>query len=349
MFDAVSQPDEAARSRVFAKVNASPRGVSFGRLGAVGAWAAGCQNTDVPQPFTRVRTLVIAGDHGIAHRGLSAFEPEASLVQAAEIQSGGAPVHTLARAAGAAVRLVDVSLDHDAWGDERVSRSTGAIDVEDAMSPEQFDRALQIGKRLADQEIDAGADLIIPADLGVGNTTVAAAVFGALTRTEPVVAVGRGSGIDDNAWKTKVTVVRDAMFRVRGQRDDVRAVLTKLSAPCFVVLVGIIAQAAVRRTPLLIDGAYVAVAAYVAERLAPGTKDWLQAGQLSPEPCHLVSLQALDLTPLIALDMSTGQGAGALSALPLLNAGAQLVGEELESHAAPEAEQTGETGEPAQQ
>ncbi|WP_018297116.1 nicotinate-nucleotide--dimethylbenzimidazole phosphoribosyltransferase [Corynebacterium lubricantis] len=331
MFPAVNPPDQAIYSQVVASINTTPRGRSFGRLTDVGAWAASCQGTHVPRSFEQTRTLVIAGDHGIAQRGVSALDADASVQQALEIQSGGGPVHTLARTTGSSVRLIDVSLDHEAWGDERVSRSTGAIDVEDAMTPEQFQRALEIGKHLADQEIDAGTDLIIPADLGVGNTTIAAAVFGALTRTEPVVAVGPGSGIDDEGWKRKVAVVRDAMFRVRTQRDDVEAVLTKISAPCFVVLVGLIAQSAVRRTPLLIDGAYVTVAAYVAERLAPGTKDWLQAGQLSPEPCHLVCLQALGLTPLIALEMTTGQGAGSLAALPLLNAGAQLVGEEMEA------------------
>ncbi|MHA2789392.1 nicotinate-nucleotide--dimethylbenzimidazole phosphoribosyltransferase [Corynebacterium sp. S7] len=330
MFPAVTPPDQAIYSRVGAAIDSTPRGRSYGRLTGVGAWVASCQGTMQPHAFGQIRTLVVAGDHGIAQRGVSAFQPEDSVKQAMEIQSGAGPVNTMARAAGSSVRLVDVSLDHEAWGDERVSRSTGAIDVEDAMTQEQFERALEIGKHLADQEIDAGADLIIPADLGVGNTTVAAAVFGALTRTEPVVAVGPGSGISDEGWKRKVSIVRDAMFRVRTQRDDVEAVLTKISAPCFVVLVGVIAQSAVRRTPMLIDGAYVAVAAYVAERLAPGTKDWLQAGQLSPEPCHLVCLQALGLTPLIALEMTTGQGAGSLAALPLLNAGAELIGEELE-------------------
>ncbi|STC68464.1 nicotinate-nucleotide--dimethylbenzimidazole phosphoribosyltransferase [Corynebacterium pilosum] len=332
MFDAVTSPNEAIRSQVSAAVASTPRGASFGRLRDAAAWIAACQGNDSPSPFEQARTIVVAGDHGIAARGISAYPQEASVAQAEEIQAGGGPVHTMARAAGAAVRLVDVSLDRDAWGEERVARSSGAIDVEDAMTSEQFQRAIEIGQRLADQEIDAGADVIIPADLGVGNTTVAAAVFGALTRTEPVVAVGPGSGINDEAWKTKVAVIRDAMFRVRTFRDDLPAVLTAISAPCFVTLVGLIAQAAVRRTPVLIDGAYPAVAAYVAERMAPGTKDWLIAGQLSPEPCHLISLQALDLTPLIALDMSTGQGAGALAALPLLNSAAQLISDELGVH-----------------
>ncbi|WP_257158565.1 nicotinate-nucleotide--dimethylbenzimidazole phosphoribosyltransferase [Corynebacterium cystitidis] len=330
VFNAVTSPNESIRSTVAVAVASTPRGESFGRLGDAGAWIAACQGNESPVPFEQARTIVIAGDHGIAARGVSAFPVEASVAQAEEIQAGGGPVHTLARAAGAAVRLVDVSLDRDSWGEERVSRSTGAIDVEDAMSAEQFDRAINIGKRLADQEIDAGADLIVPADLGVGNTTIAAAVIGALTRTEPVLAVGPGSGINDEAWKTKVSIIRDAMFRVRHLRDDVPAVLTAISAPCFVALGALIAQSAVRRTPVLIDGAYPAAAAYVAERLAPGTKDWLAAGQLSPEPCHLISLQALDLTPLIALDMSTGQGAGALAALPLLNSAAQLVGDEID-------------------
>ncbi|WIM67003.1 nicotinate-nucleotide--dimethylbenzimidazole phosphoribosyltransferase [Corynebacterium breve] len=331
MFDTISVPDQALRSRVTTTVMGTPRGRSFGRLIDTAAWIAACQGNEAPRPFSQARTLVVAGDHGIATRGVSVFSPTDSVTQAEEILAGGGPIQTWARMAGSTVRLIDVSLDHEAWGGERVSRSCGAIDVEDAMTPEQLQRAILIGKGLIDAEVDGGADIIIPADLGVGNTTVAAAVFGALTRTEPVVAVGRGSGIDDEAWKTKVAVVRDAMFRVRDVRDDVYQVLTKISSPCFVVLTSMIAQAAVRRTPVIIDGAFPAVAAYAAERLAPGTKEWLIAGQLTPEPCHLVSLQALDLTPLLALDMYTGQGTGAVAALPLINTAAQLIADEMEA------------------
>nr|WP_284523313.1 nicotinate-nucleotide--dimethylbenzimidazole phosphoribosyltransferase [Corynebacterium aquatimens] len=219
--------------------------------------------------------------------------------------------------------------------DDYLHTPTGAIDVEPAMSLEACLAALELGKTIADQEIDAGTDLIVPGDVGVGNTTVAAALYGVCTRTEPAQAIGRGSGISDEVWKTKVAAVRDAMFRARGFRDDLERVMAEISGPDFACLVGLIAQSAARRTPVLIDGAYPAVAAYVAERLAPGTKRWLIAGQLSPEPAHLTCVQALGLTPVLALDMVTGQAAGALAALPTMNLAAELVGDLLDG-AAPE-------------
>ncbi|WP_165164164.1 nicotinate-nucleotide--dimethylbenzimidazole phosphoribosyltransferase [Corynebacterium qintianiae] len=319
MFAAVDLPDEAAGARAREALGSSVRGRSLGRLREIAAWVASCQGTETPSPFARARAIVVAGNHAVAERGVSAFKPEATAVQVEELRAGGGPAHLVARLANCTLRLVDDFAD----------APHGAIDVEDAMAAEVFDRAVALGIEVADQEVDAGTDLIIPGDLGVGNTTVAAAVFGTLTYSEPVVAVGRGSGINDEVWKVKVAAVRDAMFRARGFRDNVPQVLRSVSAPDFVTLVALIAQAAVRRTPVLVDGAYVAVAAYVAEKLAPGTKRWLIAGQLSPEPCHAVCVQALDLTPVLALDMSTGQAAGAMLALPVINAAAELAGEEL--------------------
>jgi len=318
-FSPVDTPDVSAASRVAALLAGSARGRSFGRLAELGAWVAGCQGAEVPHPFARARALIVAGNHGVAARGISAHSLESTGVQAQEIAAGGGPVNVAARAANCTVRLVD----------DWLTEPSGAIDVEDAMSPAAFGTALESGKRLADQEVDAGTDLIVPGDIGVGNTAVASAVFGVLTRTEPVVAVGRGSGISDEVWKVKTAAVRDAMFRVRDYREDVPRVLTSLSAPDFVALVGLIAQSAVRRTPVLVDGPYATVAAYVAERLAPGTRDWLAAAQLGAEPCQAVCLNALGLTPLMALDMATGQGAGALLALPVLNAAAEMVGDEI--------------------
>lgn len=316
-FPAVNAPSENAAREVLARTDASVAGRSLGRLATIGTWVAGVQSTAEPAPFARARAIVVAGHHGVAERGVSAWTTNAAIEQAAAISTGAGPVHAAARMAGASVRLVS----------DFLASPTGPIDREPAMSPEACDDAVAFGAALADGEIDAGTDLIIPGDLGVANTTIAAAVFGTLTRTEPVRAVGRGSGINDEVWKVKTEAVRDAMFRVRGFRDDIPRVLAEISGPDFACLVGLIAQSAARRTPILVDGAYPTLAAYVAERVAPGTKRWLIAGQLTPEPAHIACVQALDLTPVLALDMVTGQAAGALAALPSINLAAELVTE----------------------
>ena len=273
----------------------------------------------MPKPFSRARAIIVAGNHGIAERGLSAWTADAGAAQANELRAGGGPGQSAARVAGASIRLIGDYLD----------APTGAIDVESAVSSEVWEAALAAGAEVADNEIDAGADLIVAGDIGVGNTTVAAAVYGTLTRTEPVKAIGRGSGINDKVWKIKSAAVRDAMFRVRNFRDDTPRVCAELTGPDFAFLVGLIAQSAARRTPVLVGEVYPTMAAYVAERLAPGTKEWLIAGQATSEPAHTGCLEALNLKPVMALDMKTGQGAGALAALPQLNLAAELAGEVL--------------------
>lgn len=314
-FPPVAAPNEALQREVVEALETSVAGRSLGRLGSIGAWAAGVQDSPQPQPFSRARAVVVAGNHGVAAHGVSAWTADAAAQQVAEIEAGGGAINAAARLAGAGVRLVTDYLDSP----------TGSIDTEAAMTAEACALAFEAGIAVADQEIDAGTDLIVPGDIGVGNTTVAAAVYGVFTRTEPVAAIGRGSGINDEVWKRKVEAIRDAMFRVRTFRDDEVRVIAEIGSPDFAFLVGLIGQSAARRTPLLIDGAFTSTAALTAERMAPGTRQWLIAGQLTPEPCHVGSVQALGLTPVLALDVTAGQGAGALAALPTINLAAELV------------------------
>lgn len=318
-FPPVEAPAQSHRHAVADALAESASGLALGRLGSLAAWIAAVQGTDVPKPFSRARAIIVAGNHGIAERGLSAWTADAGAAQANELRAGGGPGQSAARVAGASVRLIGDYLD----------APTGAIDVESAVSSEVWEAALAAGAEVADNEIDAGADLIVAGDIGVGNTTVAAAVYGTLTRTEPVKAIGRGSGISDKVWKIKSAAVRDAMFRVRNFRDDTPRVCAELTGPDFAFLVGLIAQSAARRTPVLVGEVYPTMAAYVAERLAPGTKEWLIAGQATSEPAHAGCLEALNLKPVMALDMKTGQCAGALAALPQLNLAAELAGEVL--------------------
>ncbi|MDU0478099.1 nicotinate-nucleotide--dimethylbenzimidazole phosphoribosyltransferase [Staphylococcus chromogenes] len=298
---------------------------SLGKLEEIGVWLCACQGVVPPRPISRARVVVFAGDHGVANNGVSAYPREVSLQMAANIRAGGAGINALAESAGATVRVADISLDHDAWGDERVSRSCGSIDVEDAMSEEDVIRALNIGKMIADQEVDSGADLLIAGDLGIGNTTPAAVLTGLATRNEPVAVVGRGTGIDDEAWKRKVTAVRDAMFRARNYRDDPVKVLQTVSSPDLTAMAGFLAQAAVRRTPVILDGAVVTSAALWATRLAPGARYWWLAGHQSVEPAHAQALELLELEPLLQYHMRLGEGSGAATALPLIRAAADVM------------------------
>lgn len=319
LFARVEFPDQRilAEAKDYHRTLAKPAG-SLSRLEDVGCFIASCQGQVPPKRLDRARVVVFAGDHGIATKGVSPYPSSVSLQQAENMANGGAGINVIARASGAEVRVVDVSLDHDAWGDERVSRSCGSIDFEDAMTEEQVLRAFEIGKRIADQEVDSGADILIPGDLGIGNTTPASALVGIFTLAEPVVVVGRGSGIDDEGWKRKVSAIRDAMFRVRDLRQDPIAIAQRISSPDLAAMAAFIAQAAVRRTPVLLDGAVVTSAALLANKLAPGARRWFMAGHRSTEPAHSIALDALGLSPLLEFGMWLGEGSGGAAALPLV-------------------------------
>jgi len=173
---------------------------------------------------------------------------------------------------------------------------------------------------IAGATVDAGADLLVAGDMGIGNTTAAAVVVAALTNAEPVAVVGFGTGIDDAGWARKTAAVRDALFRTCQVLPDPVALLRCGAGADLAAIAGFCAQAAVRRTPLLLDGMAVTAAALVAERMAPGARLWWQAGHRSTEPGHALALTALDLDPILDLRMRLGEGTGAAAALPVLRA-----------------------------
>nr|WP_167473775.1 nicotinate-nucleotide--dimethylbenzimidazole phosphoribosyltransferase [Nocardia arthritidis] len=323
-FGPVAPPD--AQVRVAAEQRqgqlTKPDG-SLGRLEVLGNWVAACQGVCPPKQFARARVVVFAGDHGVARQGVSAYPSEVTAQMVANFLGGGAAVNTLAAVAGATVRVADISVDADT--DPRVSahkvrRSSGSIDREDALRADEVDAAIAAGRAIADEEIDAGADLLIAGDMGIGNTTPATVLIATRTGTEPVAAVGRGTGIDDAGWIRKVAAIRDAMRRARPVAKDPVELLRVAAGADFAAMAGFLAQAATRRTPVILDGVVVAAAAVLAADLAPGAQAWWLAGHRSTEPAHALALKHLDLEPLIDLGMRLGEGSGALTALPILRA-----------------------------
>ncbi|MGB3484810.1 MAG: nicotinate-nucleotide--dimethylbenzimidazole phosphoribosyltransferase, partial [Mycobacterium sp.] len=231
LFAAVVAPDADAAAAATARQDmlTKPPG-SLGRLEALSVWVAGCQGSCPPRQFERARVVVFAGDHGVARTGVSAFPPEVTAQMVANIDAGGAAVNVLAEVAGAAVRVVDIAVDVEAEDGfsgpitaHKVRRSSGNIAVEDALTEDQTVAAVRAGARIADDEVDAGADLLIAGDMGIGNTTAATVLIAALTNTEPVAAVGRGTGIDDAGWARKTAAVRDALYRAHRDRFDALA------------------------------------------------------------------------------------------------------------------------------
>ncbi len=333
-FPPIAAPDEQAHRQAVARNDRllKPPG-SLGRLEELGVWLAACQGVCPPRPLARPRVVVFAGDHGVAHLGVSAYPPEVTAQTLAAFLAGTGAVNAVAAAVGASVRVLDLAVDSDpaglppAVGRYRVRRGSGRIDVTDALSAAEVDAALDAGRAVADEEVDTGADLLVAGDMGIGNTTPAAVLVAALTGAEPVAVVGRGSGIDDATWMRKTAAIRDALYRTRGVRDDPVALLRVAGGADVAAIAAFLAQAAARRTPVVLDGVVVGAAALLAERLAPGAAGWWVAGHRSLEPAHGLALGELGLTPLLELDMRLGEGVGGLAALPLLQIAARVLAE----------------------
>ena len=289
---------------------AAPANEEFGRLGDIAAWLAAAQGAEHAAPVTRARAIVFAGAHGIAQpstdsaAAIGPYDEE-------DVARWKDNLTTAAQRAKVGLDFVDCS-------------PSAAIDSSPAMSPEDLEHHVTLGMQAADREVDSGADLLITSDVGIGSETVAAAVLGRITHTEPVAILGTrtGGGVTDDMWKARVAVVRDAMFRARNLEGW--EVVQTIGSPSLAALIGFIAQATARRTPVLIDGPLAAIAAVLAERSAPGVKGWLRAGSSSPEPAYALALKELGLTPLLGLDLRAGHPLGALAALPLVRLAAEL-------------------------
>lgn len=334
--DGIDYPDsDSAHAAKVRQAELTKPAGSLGLLEELSIWASSVQGRCPPHSFERTRVVVFAGDHGIAAAGVSAYPAEVTAQMVGNILAGGAAVSVLAAAADAGVRLVDMSVDADTSQEVsrydisryKVGRSTGRIDTEDALTANEAERAIEAGIRVADEEIDAGVELLIAGDLGIGNTTPASVLVSVLTDTEPIKVVGRGTGIDDAGWIRKCAAIRDARRRAWPHRDDLSRLLAIAGGADLAAMTGFLLQAANRRTPVLLDGLVVSAAALTAQLGNPRVVRWFQAAHLSAEPAHDLALRRLGLTPMLDLGMRLGEGTGALVALPILRAATRTLAE----------------------
>ena len=337
--ESIEPPDVAARAAARDRQHhlAKPTG-ALGRLEEVSVWLAGVAGRCPPPPLERAGLAIFAGDHGVARTArTSAYPPEVTAQMVAAFVAGGAAATVLAGHQGVSVRVVDVSVDIDWAGSgldvpavvwaRRVRRGSGSIDREDALSVDEAVAALRLGADLADELVDAGAQLVVAGDMGIGNTTPAAALVGVLADLGPVEVVGRGTGIDDLTWMRKTAAVRDAMRRGRAVRNDPVRLLATCGGADFAAITGFLLQAAARRTPALLDGVVACACALVAQAIAPTAAQWWLAGHRSTEPAAVAALDRLGLEPLVDLGMRLGEGTGALVALPIVRAAGDLLRE----------------------
>lgn len=325
----VDPPDVQAAAAAADRLEglATPPG-ALGRLGDLGVWLAGCQGEVPPRAVDDVRLVIFAGDHGVAAHGVSAFPPSVTPLMVQTFVAGRAGVSALAAAHGVAVRVLDLGVDCDPADlpeevtERRVRRGSGAIHLEDALTPAELREALDVGAAAA---AEGDPDLLISGDMGIGNTTPAAALVAASLGLAASDVTGIGTGIADDVRRHKQAVVQQALDRTRGRHDDPLELLAALGSADLAASSAFIATAARRGVPVLLDGLMAVACALVAERLAPGTAAWCRAGHRSPEPAQALALAALGLEPLLDLGMRLGEGSGAVAAVPLVRSAAAVL------------------------
>lgn len=322
---AVRAPSNAAyaAARELSDGQAKPLG-ALGDLEELGAWLASVQGECPPRPLDDVRVVVFAGDHGVAASGVSAYPTEITVAMVRGIVAGQAGVTALAAANNVAVSLHDIAVDANfddlpQIGRFKVRRGSEPIQLADALSVAEVEQALAAGDRIAAEAITDGAQLLIAGDLGIGNTTIAAALIAASLGVPAAAVTGRGTGVDATVLDHKIALVDAALTRAGADRlaDPVQR-LAAVGSADFAAAVGFMIGSARRGVPVLLDGVIAAAEALVAEDLAPGTKAWLRAGHRSTEPGQVLALDRLGLKPLVDFSMRLGEGSGAVLAVPML-------------------------------
>ncbi|MEL6268421.1 MAG: nicotinate-nucleotide--dimethylbenzimidazole phosphoribosyltransferase [Chloroflexota bacterium] len=322
-------PDSAAQQAAMERhARLAKPGNALGQLEVLSVRLAGMTGNLNWRPQAPA-VVICAGDHGIVQQNVSTIARGATKQLLLNILNGGAAINALARSYNAAVTVVDVGVagiipTHSHLVSEKINYGTADFTEGLAMSPGQVDKAIQLGMRVANAQIDAGADILFAGELGTGNTTSAAAITAAITGASVERVTGRGAGINSDQLQRKINVIETALAKHAPVDEDM---LAKLGGFDIAALVGMMMAGAARRIPVVLDGYPSAAAALLAARMEPAVVHYLVAGQRSVEMGHGIALQTLGLTPVLALSMRAGEGAGALLALPLIDAAMMLLQE----------------------
>ena len=307
------EPDVAAAAAVRnrAREVLRPAG-ALARLDDVAAWLAGWQRT--PSPAVRKPAAVIfVADHGVASEGVSAYPAEVTAAMLRALQEGAATAAAMARQIDASLRTVDVG----------VGRPSANLVRHPALSKERFAKCVEVGRRVI-EELDA--DLLVLGEMGIANTTPAAAVCTALYGGPAEAWTGRGTGVDDATYVTKVAAVEAARRRIEDISDPLE-ILRQVGGPELVAIAGAALEARRRSLPVLLDGFVVTASVAPLEAVRPGALDHCLAGHCSSESGHRLLLDKLGKPPLLDLGLRLGEASGALAAVPLVRLAAACVTE----------------------
>ncbi|KMY66564.1 nicotinate-nucleotide--dimethylbenzimidazole phosphoribosyltransferase [Desulfocarbo indianensis] len=280
----------------------------------------------------RPAAAVFAADHGVALAGSSLYPREVTAQMVYNFLNGGAGINVLCRQVGATVQVVDVGVDHDfpempGLIQAKVARGSANLLEEPAMTREQTLEAMAAGAKVAGDLIKAGHDLLIPGEMGIGNTTPSAALAAAFLGLPAREVTGRGTGLDDEGLARKIGMVERALQKHQPDMSDPLGVLAALGGLEIAAIAGYALAAAANRVPVLMDGLISAAGCLCATRICPGVKAWLIAGHASVEAGQKAILADLGARPLVDLELRLGEGSGAALAVNIIQAAVAIYNE----------------------
>ncbi len=308
---------------------------SLGLLEAIGNKIGAIQGTDRPV-LGKGAVVVCCGDHGVLAEGVSNFPPSITRMQAQNFLDHGAGINQIAKASDAEVWVVDAGIDGEALPEhprlvgKGVRKGAGNIAREPAMTRDEVEAALELGREAARRAVANGATMLAAGDMGIGNTTPAATLTCAYLGLDPEIVTGRGSGLDDASLARKRETVTRSVARARLalgdlQQADPVEVLRHLGSCEIAAIAGVYLEGAALGVPVVADGFPVTSGVLAAARIEPAMKDYLFGSHQSAEPGHAWQLKDLGIEPVFRIGMRLGEGTGAVLAFPVLRAAAQVL------------------------
>lgn len=326
----VTPTEPAAEVRAWERLDSltkPPR--SLGRLETLAAQIACVQGTDHPRVDKKM-ILLMAGDHGVVEEGVSPFPQDVTWQMVANFTAGGAAINQMAQSARADVTVFDVGVARDIsdFRDVRhvnVSHGTENMATGPAMTREQCAQAVLVGVEAVREAAELGYTLIGTGEMGIGNTTAAAALTAAFTGAAPEDIVGRGTGLDDAGVLHKASVVRRALAINRVGDLDPLGVLAAVGGLEIAALAGVIIGGAEEGVAVVSDGFISGAATLAALELCPMAREYVLPSHLSVEPGHRVLLDFIGLSPVLELDMRLGEGTGAALAMGIIDSACSMM------------------------
>jgi nicotinate-nucleotide--dimethylbenzimidazole phosphoribosyltransferase len=328
---AIEAPDTEAVRSVATRLDSltKPRG-SLGYLEEIVRRYAAIRHD--PSPIGGRGTIaVFVADHGVAKAGVSAYPKAVTVEMLRNIGAGGAAISVLARRFGYELLVTDVGVGTDTSATpftgvryRRVAPGTRNFLESPAMTNAQTRQALEVGIETAQEAAAGGATLLGIGEMGIANSTPAAAILAAVTGIEPARIAGRGTGIDDYALAHKIRVIETALRLHRAHLGDGLSMLAAIGGLEIAAMAGACFGAAAARVPVVVDGFIATAAAAAAERIHPGIREHLIFSHRSAEGGHALALQAMDVRAMLDLDLRLGEGSGAAIAMSVIQAALAL-------------------------